>query len=259
MSRVIDLASRRDTPSSLKPLSHPAGAILPFDLPSDADLLIPEVRGAICAGTYSADIIHYLPDAVRQGDRVLVIGAGLGVVSSLVASGGAARVIAVEANTALIPYLGRVHALNGVPWVETVNGVVRNGRIGRVPFFVQRDIRASSLLPADQSWEHAMIVPMVDLNLILEEEKISLIICDIPAASVQMLAEAKLGSVERILVNCADSAVRRKNENETWSRLANQGFDAEQYGTSILFDRSGATRQNLSRGGDSGFSTSKSA
>jgi FkbM family methyltransferase len=204
-------------------------------------------------------MIRCLPDAVRQDDRVLVIGAGLGVVSSLVASDGAARVIAVEANTALIPYLKRVHTLNGVPWVETVNGVLGAGRTGRVPFFVQRDIRASSLLPVDQSWETALVVPMMDLNLILEEERISLIICDIPAASVQLLAPAELGSVQRILVNCAGNSVHDENENDPWSPLTTQGFVAEPYGTSILFDRSGATRQNLSRRGDSGFNTSKSA
>jgi FkbM family methyltransferase len=259
MSDLIDLASRRSSPTSLKRLSHPAGVILPFDLPSDASLLIPEVRGAIFSGTYSADIIHSLPDAVREGDRVLVIGAGLGVVSSLVASDGVARVIAVEANTALIPYLARVHALNGVPWVELVNAVLSDGGKGRVPFFVQRDFRASSLLPADQSWQQAMIVPLMDLNLILEEERINLIICDIPATSAQLLAEAKLESVERILVNSSDSATQAENANETWSAMASRGFVAESYGSAILFDRSGATRKNPKPGRFSGFGTSKSA
>ena len=116
MSCVIDLASRRRTPTSLKRLSHPAGIILPFDRKSDADLIIPEVRSPICTGAYSASIIGLVTEAVRAGDRVLVIGAGLGVISTLVAqSRGVERVIAVEANIALLPYLERVHALNDVP------------------------------------------------------------------------------------------------------------------------------------------------
>jgi len=259
MSNVIDLANRRSSPTSLKRLSHPAGVSLPFDLPSDVALLIPEVRGAICSGTYSADIIHSLPDAVQEGDRVLVIGAGLGVVSSLVASDGAARVIAVEANAALIPYLSRVHTLNGVPWVELVNAVLSSGGKGRVPFFVQRDFRASSLLPVDQTWQQAMIVPLMDLNLILEEERINLIICDIPAASVQLLAEAKLDSVERILVNSSDNTTQAENADEAWSTMATRGFAAERYGSAILFDRSGTTRKNSRPDRFSVFGTSKSA
>ena len=76
-------------------LSHPAGVSLPFYDRSDADIIIPEVRSAITDGAYSADMIRLLPDVVRAGDRVLVIGAGLGVVSTLVAkTEGVARVIA---------------------------------------------------------------------------------------------------------------------------------------------------------------------
>ena len=106
MSVVIDLASRRHAPASLKRISHPAGVTLPLDGPSDAELLIPEIRSEICSGAYSADLVRLLPDAVKPGDRVLVIGGGLGTVSSLVAkSDGVERVIAVEANTELTPYL----------------------------------------------------------------------------------------------------------------------------------------------------------
>lgn len=247
MSRVIDLASRRNAPDSLKLLSHPAGVILPFETPSDADLLIPEVRDAICSGSYSADIISPLSDAVLPGDRALVIGAGLGVVSSLAARDRTARVIAIEANTALIPYLRRVHAMNGVPWVEVVNAVLGAGRTGRVPFFIQRDIRASSLLPVNETWDHAMIVPLIDLNLILEEERINLIICDIPATSMQLLAQADLWSVDRILVNRTDAEEESEKETDAWFPLTRQGFTAERYGSSILFSRSSASRHNRTR------------
>jgi FkbM family methyltransferase len=243
MSTVIDLASRRNAPRSLKPLSHPAGIALPFDLPSDPDLLIPEIRSAVCAGTYSADTIRSVCETVQPGDRVLVIGAGLGVVSSLAARDGASRVIAVEANADLIPYLSRTHALNGVPWVEVANGVLAGGKRGRVPFFVQHDIRASSLFPVDQSWEQAMIVPLMDLDLILEEEQINMIVCDIPATAGNLLAGADLSSVDRILVNNAVPAGQPENENDAWSPLASQGFIAERSGRTILFYRSGQGRK----------------
>lgn len=241
MSCVIDLASRRRTPTSLKRLSHPAGITLPFDRQSDADLIIPEARSAICTGAYSACIIGLVTDAVRAGDRVLVIGAGLGVVSTLVAqSRGVERVIAVEANIALLPYLERVHALNDVPWVETVNAVLGDGGKGRVPFFARRDIRNSSLLPSDDPWKQVMMVPLMDLNVILTEEQITLIVCDIPTTSAQLLGRAELGSVERIIIRCGDELSQSQGENETWSELIEQGFAAEERGTAALFERAGA-------------------
>ncbi len=225
----------------MKRLSHPAGIALPFDRQSDAELIVPEVRGAICTGAYSADMIRHLPDVVRAGDRVLVIGAGLGVVSTLVAqSRGVERVIAVEANIALTPYLERVHALNDVPWVETVGAALGEGGKGRIPFFAQRDLRYSSFLPSDKSEQQVMMVPSMDLNLILTEEQITLIIWDIPASPAQPLGRAKLGSVERIVVGSDNETLETQGENEAWPELTEQGFAAETYGSAVLFERAGA-------------------
>ncbi len=225
-------------------LSHPAGVSLPFYDRSDADIIIPEVRNAICDGAYSADMIRLLPDVVRAGDRVLVIGAGLGVVSTLVAkTEGVARVIAVEANTALIPYLNRVHDLNGVSEVETINAVLAEGKKGRVPFFARRDLRTSSLLLHDRLWQRAMMVPFMDLDLILTEERISLIVCEISTDSAELLACAELGSVERILVSSGDDPSERREQNEVRSLLAEKDFDAEERGTALLFGRANASRE----------------
>ncbi len=130
--KITDLAAKRQS-SRAEPLVHPAGVTLPFDGPSDAAPIIPEIRSEIRSGTYCADLVRLLPAAVVPGDRVLVIGAGLGVVSTMVARDeGVDRVIAVEANTALIPYLNRVHDLNGVSEIETINAVLAAGNTNRL-------------------------------------------------------------------------------------------------------------------------------
>ena len=238
MSCVVDLAGRRRISPSVQILSHPAGLNLPFDGAENADLLIPEIRSAICAGTYCSDMIGHLNDAVQPGDRVLVIGAGLGVVSSLVAKiPGVERVIAVEADPAVMPYLKRVHALNDVKWVETVNAVLTTDRTGRVPFFSRHDIRTSSLLPEDGDWEQVMRVPCMDLNLILAEEKINLIICEIPTATAQLLECAELGLVERILLNNSDTRSDCPEASEVSEHLAERGFVNNDIDAAGLFDR----------------------
>ena len=227
-------------------LSHPAGVILPFYDRSDTDIIIPEIRNAIGEGAYSAEMIRLLPNVMRAGDRVLVIGAGLGVVSTLVAkTEGVARVIAVEADSALISYLNRVHDLNGVSEVEVINAVLAEGKKGRVPFFAPRDIRTSSTLLHDRLWQQAMMVPALDLELILTEERISLIVCEVPTVSAQLLARAELGSVEQILVSSGDDSSEHWEENEVCSLLAAQGFAAEECGTALLFDHANANPESF--------------
>lgn len=240
MSYVIDLDSRRWTMVPTQ-LFHPAGVTLPLDRPSDAGLIAPEVRWAINSGSYSADLIQLLPDLVQVDDRVLVIGAGLGVTSTLIAKcPGVERVLAVEADTTLTEYLPRVHALNGVPWVETVNGIPALCAPGRVPFFVRNDIRASSLLPEDGEWRQSMLVPSVDLDLILLEEGINLIVCEIPMAAARILAEADIGAVERIAITPGSGSTRAGDTEKLTDPLAEHGFAVVQAGTTLLLDRDGS-------------------
>lgn len=241
MSVVINLDSRRKTPTSFKSLSHPAGVTLPFESPADAELIIPEIRNRIVSGAYSADLLRQLHDSVKPADRVLVIGAGLGTASTLVARHrGVKRVFAVEANTELCPYLIRTHELNGVPWVETINAVLGADLKGRVPFFARHDTRTSSLLPDECSWQRVMMVPSMDLNLILAEEKISLIVCEIPSGATTLLASANLSTVDRILVSSGDDVLTFGEANDVLPLLAEKGFEAERSGATLRFDRTRA-------------------
>ncbi len=235
MCVIVDLASRRKLKAAANSLAHPSGIRLPLDRPSDAELIAPEVRHAISSGAFEADVIDLLSDAVRDGDRVLVVGAGLGIVSTLVAQmPGVERIIAVEADAALAPYAQRVHAANGVPWVETLNAVVTAKGTGRVPFFSRRDLRSSSLSPEDGDWRNVMLVPMIDLNLILTEERISLVIYNLPQSPRRLLGHAALGSVERILVGGgADSA----GDAGVRDGLAARGYGSVRLGDAVLFDR----------------------
>jgi inner membrane protein len=245
MSRVIiDLAAKWQGASSSGPLEHPAGVTLPFDNPSDAALIIPEIRSEIRSGAYNADLLALLPAAIEPGERALVIGSGLGVVSTLVAKNGDVdRVIEIEANTTLIPYLDRVHAANGVQEIETLNAVLADGKKGRVPFFARRDLRTSSLVPHDRSWQQVMMVPFMDVNLILTEEQISLIVCDIPVATAQLLAQAELATVDRILIDCGEEYDEAWEEDGVCTLLSARGYAAEIGGTAVLFRRETPARR----------------
>jgi hypothetical protein len=243
MSSVIDLASRRRAPAEPALFPHPSGVRLPLGDQSGGALIAPELRADIGAGTYGAAMIARLPDALRAGDRVLVIGGGLGVLSTLVANSGLVeRVLVIEADLRFAPYLDQVHTLNGVPWVETLNAVPANGQCGRVPFFARADPRKSSFTPDEGDWVRAMMVPFVDFGLILADERISLIVWDAPTYHVQTLTEVELGPVERALINCDDYSPDVFPAPQTKVVLGGESFSAEDCAGSILLrrQRSGA-------------------
>ena len=235
MSCVIDLYQWRHASRSL---SHPAGVDLPLEDASDADLLIPQIRNAIANGRHCADVIRALPGAVRRGERVLVLGSGLGVLSTLIAKArGVERIIVMEPNAAVAAYIDHVHGVNGVPWAETLNAVpAENGR-GRVPLFLRHDVRATSLVAEDGPWRQIALVPGVDLDLILAEERISLIVGESSANLARMLAPARLDPVERLLLGSHHAAGQDAPDGELAQFLATRGFVAHSFGTALVCER----------------------
>lgn len=208
-------------------LAHPAGVLVPLDNPFDSQLITPLIRSEITSGAYSRDMIGLLPEALKPGDRVLVVGAGLGLLSSLVAKSGLAeRIIAVEANPALIPRIRRIHALNGTDQIEIVLGVLGNGRRGTVPFFIGRDFRDSTVAPGKGDWAGTIRVPCLDMDLILAEERISVIICDVPEVASSLLSRSDLSGVDRILVRAGAADEGCWRDGSVCAGLAARGFGA---------------------------------
>lgn len=232
VSTVIDLARRRKTPATIPRLEHPAGVLLPCDGTLLPGIIEPDLRVSISQGTYAADMIALLPDLLRDGDRVLVIGDGFGLISTLIAKSEIlADVIVVEADLALLPYLQSVHVLNGTSWVQTVNAFPGIAIRGRVPFFARRDPRRSSLSPADGPWLRISMAPLIDLDLLLEEAQISVIVWGCAASAARVLAEADLRAVQRI-------ALHGGGETDLPSLLERKGFASTNSGETILLRRS---------------------
>jgi hypothetical protein len=61
----------------------------------------------------------------------------------------------------------------------------------------------------------------MNLDLILTDEQISLIICEAPIASVQLLKCVEHGSVERILVSSGDDASEHWRQSTATHLVAN--------------------------------------
>ncbi len=101
-------------PHPLAPRKGRAGTNAPTEsliasgvrIPLDRRIVTPPIEAALRNGTYEADETRSLPQVVQSGDRVLELGAGMGFVSTILANRTeAAKIIAMEANPLLIPFI----------------------------------------------------------------------------------------------------------------------------------------------------------
>ena len=194
-------------------------------LPNDPAILTPPIAAAIRAGAYEVEEAREIPAIVRPGDRVLEIGAGIGFISTLLArQPEVERVIAVEANPALIPVIRQTHALNGVEGVEVLNAVLEPGGEGARAFYIRCDFWMSSLAAGPNPYDSVVEVPARDLNALLRDEAITLIVCDVEGAEAGLFERADLAGVERVYLETHDHITGLKGVRDLFGHLGAQGF-----------------------------------
>lgn len=216
-------------------------------IPLDRRIVTPPIEAALRAGAYESDETRSLPEVVRDGDRVLELGAGMGFVSTILASRTrAASIVAMEANPLLIPFIDRVHRLNGVAArVEVLNGVASVGRTAQTSarFYARRDFWMSSLSPEPYAYEQVFDVPLRPLDELLAERRINMIVCDIEGGEVALLPEADLSGVDRVYVEVHDHLTGLSGVKALFDALSDKGFAYDlrhSCGSVVLFTKIGS-------------------
>ena len=142
-------------------------------------IITPPIERPIRNGKYELGERLGLENILRPGDRVLELGAGLGLLSTVAATfEGIGSVTTVEANPGLIPLIRETHRLNGASHVDLRHGVVTQAEGPHVPFFVRRHFWSSSM-SADQGPHQSVInVPRAPIAALIEDIRPTVIICD---------------------------------------------------------------------------------
>ena len=146
---------------------------------------------ALWSGTYEAPEISGLSAVVRSGDKVLELGAGLGIITALAAraTGPTGNVLAYEANPSLIEDTRAFLSANGVTNVNLVQAVLVN-EANPAPrrFHLAGSFAESSLLGADGRDPQGEVEVAADsLSTILDRFRPDILICDIEGAEVDLL------------------------------------------------------------------------
>lgn len=220
MDKLADFAWYRRCSGGVETLEHPAGPVLPLHPETDGKLLPAGLQTAIREGRYCEEQIACLKRAIRPGDRVLDLGAGLGV-TAVVAARQAKRVVAIEADPRIVPVAQRLLEASGVGSVAYHHGLPAIGRKGCGPVFLRADFRRSSRSPGGSPWQAMGMAPFLPINVILADQQIDLVVCDLPFGAANILTSADLKGVDRILLTRQPDTVTAQELDDS---LAVRGF-----------------------------------
>ena len=182
----------------------------------------------INAGRYERKEIDGALAVVRPGDRVLEMGAGLGLVGAIVAKKAAPEaVLSFEANPNLIPHIRALYALNGLQEKITL----RNQVVISAPdqpetllFHLRNSFLGSSLIDSDMRETTEVQVPTASFDDIRRSFKPDVLLMDIEGGELEFLRHAALDGLRAVVMEFHPEAYGREGMRECKRILERAGF-----------------------------------
>lgn len=193
--------------------------------PKNPDLIRGPVRGALREGNYERKETDAALRVVRAGDVVMELGAGIGYMSTLVATHrDIAHVHAFEANPTLVPYIKSVHAANGIN-NATVHHAIIGEEAGEIDFYVRKNFLASSMDP-DNGGE-VLSKERIEVRAskaVTEEIKPTVLICDIEGAEAHVLPMMDLSTLRAAIIELHPQWIGPKGVNAVFQAMMGAGL-----------------------------------
>lgn len=207
--------------------------------PENEQIISPRVRESILAGRYEGKEATQVEKLLKDGDRVLEIGGGLGFISTIAARDPKTEdVLCYEADPRLIKYIKSVHTMNGV------KATVRNAALTtdlsqkELTFFVRKDFWGSSFSKSAGEYESTAIIPTQSFNEVVEQFKPTFIVCDIEGAELDLFFNASLFGVTRVLMEIHSRVLGRLGVKKLFDAMSARDFHYDEFhshGSVVLF------------------------
>lgn len=192
------------------------------------------VRSALFKETYEVHERKLAHQLLSPGDRVLEIGAGIGVISLLCARiCGVENVVSYEANPLLEPVIRKNYALNGLTPNLRMRAITVDGR--PITFFRNDNIVSSSTKDRGSHAEQ-ITVESDRLEDVVADHRPDIIIMDVEGAEIDLLCASGLAGVKHIIVEIHPHITGEGQISEMLAQLETRGFHqkAEAHKTLLL-------------------------
>ncbi len=201
-----------------------AGIRVPF-VPS---IITPRIERPMRKGRYEAGEIAAVRDLIGPGDRVLDLGAGVGLVSCAAAKiVGGANVTAIEANPNLLPMIHDVYQRNGVSGVDLRLGIVGPTGGKSAKLYLRNDFWASSIEPDSRPYIGAVDVPVIGLADLIADVRPTVLVCDIEGAERGLFQPDTLKGIRVVIVELHPKVYGEDGRQEVLASLRRAGFSLD--------------------------------
>ncbi len=182
-------------------------------------------------GEYEYCEISIIKKTVEPDDRVMELGTGIGFVSAYCAKKiGSDRIHTYEANPTLQALIQKTYMLNDVQ--PAAVQAMLGSEVGTHDFHVeQTNFLASSALPANQSGQQTITVPILSLNEEIAKIKPSYLIMDIEGGEYDIFKAIDFQTIKKIQFELHPAILPTGAITFIFQKLKNSGFKK-----SILFN-----------------------
>ncbi|MFG6516992.1 FkbM family methyltransferase [Sulfitobacter sp. 1A13496] len=193
--------------------------------PDDPAILRGRIRKLLRQNAYEAKESEAALRVVREGDRVIELGGGVGYMSTLVASKrNVASVHSFEANPNLIPYIRRVHAANGLSNAHVTNAILGPAP-GKADFYVRDRILSSSLTRfKDEYPPEPHQIDVLDAAKVFADFTPSVLICDIEGAEVDLIPTLPLDTLRAAIIELHPQWIGPEGVNKVFTAFMQAGL-----------------------------------
>lgn len=201
---------------------------------------------ALISGDYEAKEARLVIKAVQPGDRVLELGSGIGVITSIIAKIEGTSVWAFEANPSTAVLGQRVIEANQLDNVVFSQGLLTSGEPRTFRFYVREDLWMSSMDEKQGTYEEVIEVTSANIDGFISQHRINALVMDIEGAERDLLQHAELPGIERIFLELHDHLYGLSGIRDISHALGLKGYAYDPRGSRgpcILFNKDEGQRE----------------
>ncbi|KXG85281.1 FkbM family methyltransferase [Agrobacterium bohemicum] len=210
------------------------------------DEVSPVIWKALADGSYEAKEARSILKAIKPGDRVLELGSGIGIITSIIAGIKDVMVWAFEANPGTAALAERVIKTNCADNVVFSQGLLTAHAPHVHSFYVRKDLWMSSMDENQGPYEHRIEIPSENIDAFIAQHRINALVMDIEGAEHDLLQNAQLAGVERIFVELHDHLYNLAGIRDITQALALKGYSYDPRGSRgpcVLFSKDDSKRE----------------